>query len=131
MSVWSGCSGYHHNIAAMLSTVLLSWYALTLGTRLYGAEGGPLVAGVARKLGENGQYFAWNLAKGVRDKTVGKPLNRIGDRYYGERVAMTGWRGVTLSKYRDSLTPVATLLVLMGLGNWVEEPRQTGSPAVT
>ncbi len=62
----------------------------TLGTRLYGAEGGPLVAGVARKLRENGQYFAWNLAKGVRDKTVGKPLNRIGDRYYREGVVTTG-----------------------------------------
>jgi hypothetical protein len=50
----------------------------TLGTRfnIKAMAGGlprPLIAGIARKLGENGQYFAWNLAKGVRDKTVGKP----------------------------------------------------------
>ena len=86
-------------------------------------------------MGENGQYFAWNLAKGVRDETVGKPLNLIRDwGLRGESGHDIG-KGGTLSKYGDSLGLVVTLLVLSrffdGLGNWVEKPLQTGSPAVT
>ena len=34
---------------------------------------GPVVCRYARKWGENGQYCPWTLAKGVGDKTVGKP----------------------------------------------------------
>ena len=57
----------------------------------------PLVRRIARKWGENGQYYTWILAKGVCDKTVGKPP--------------------TSNKE--------------GLGDWMVEPQQTGSPAVT
>lgn len=74
--------------------VFLSWYAWTPGTQ-HGC--------VARKWGENGQYYARLLAKGLHDKTVGKPPMR--------------W---TTGNGRECST-----------GNGVEEPLQTGSPAVT
>ena len=73
-------------------------YAYTLGTRTYwkARTDSPSVPGLVRtQVGRKWSILSMVLAKGVGDKTVGKPP-----------------------------------MQQCGTGNGVEEPRQTGSPAV-